>query len=75
VEKTWERIGENDPPYEYAREVADLSQYLQSTFSSNTLHFLLVYMVRVELPSVNCEYCLFSHSISHADFPRAAAGV
>ena len=46
VEKMWERIGENDPPYEYAREVSDLSKYLQSTFSSDTLHFLLVYMVR-----------------------------
>jgi hypothetical protein len=44
--KTWERIGQNDPPYEYAREVADVAKYLQSTFSTNTLHFLLVYMVR-----------------------------
>jgi hypothetical protein len=43
--KTWERIGQNDPPYEYAREVADVAKYLQTTFSTNTLHFLLVYMV------------------------------
>jgi hypothetical protein len=43
--KTWERIGPNDPPYEYAREVSDVAEYLQTTFSTNTLHFLLVYMV------------------------------
>jgi hypothetical protein len=43
--KTWERIGPNEPPYEYAREVSDVAEYLQTTFSTNTLHFLLVYMV------------------------------
>ena len=43
--KTWERIGPNDPPYEYAREVSDVAEYPQTTFSTNTLHFLLVYMV------------------------------
>jgi hypothetical protein len=46
AKKTWDRLGPNDPPYAYAREVSDVAAYLQSTFSANTLHFLLVYMVR-----------------------------
>jgi hypothetical protein len=64
MRKTWERIGPNDPPYEYAREVADVAHYLKTTFSSTTLQFLLVYMVSAPLSiAVMYTTCLLHLSV------------